>query len=157
MLATRFPMRNGDLLYVANARTAEITKAVTFFGTFTTAATNIATAALLSADSLRGSASTGLPTIGGLTVVPSGVTGQPGTTTLSNLGGGISPTSTATGGTQQPAGTTQTGQTTSSAVPVSTTPATSTAVSTMQAPRTSSTGLPPVASGTAATAGAAQR
>lgn len=135
VLATRFPMRSGDLLYVANARSVEVTKALTFFGAFTSAATNLSSAALLSVNSLRGSSSTGLPTVGGLTVVPSGVAGLPGTTTVTDLGDGVSPTSTATGGTQQPAGTTQTGQTSASKTQISSTPSTNATVSSTLKPR----------------------
>ncbi|MBE7220305.1 MAG: hypothetical protein INR64_17685, partial [Caulobacteraceae bacterium] len=111
LLATRFPMRNGDLLYVADARGAEVGKALDYFGGYLSTAVSAGTAAVIGRSALSGSGTTGLPTIGGLAVVPSGVTGLPGTVTPSGLVNGVSATAMPTGGTSDSSGTAASGTT----------------------------------------------
>lgn len=129
LLATRFPMRNDDVLYVANARAVEITKALDYVGTYLSTAVNASTAALVANAALNRSRTTGLPTIGGLTVVPSGVTGQPGTITPGGLINGVATTTTPTGGTGDGGGTAGTG------MPATRTTAADAAATTLQTPR----------------------
>ncbi|MCW6510195.1 polysaccharide biosynthesis/export family protein [Lichenifustis flavocetrariae] len=96
--ATQFKMKNGDLLYIANSKSVEISKAVGFFNSVTSTAVSASTAALAVQSAVAGRSSA-LPTVGGLTVVPSGITGLPGTITTNGISNGVSGTMSPTGGT----------------------------------------------------------